>query len=47
MADMLGEPVHDHSLVLQLLTDLSPKFGHVQSLLSMQKLFPSFLDARS
>ncbi|EAZ18451.1 hypothetical protein OsJ_33978 [Oryza sativa Japonica Group] len=50
MADMLGdlgEPVHDRSLVLQHLTGLSPKFGHMQSLLSMQKPFPSFLDARS
>lgn len=50
MADMLGdlgEPVNDGSLVLQLLTGLNPRFRHMQSLITMQKPFPSFLDARS
>lgn len=43
----LGEPQSDRTLVLTLINGLSPKFGHMQSLLPMQQPFPSFIQARS
>ncbi|XP_062232780.1 uncharacterized protein LOC133930092 [Phragmites australis] len=43
----LGEPVSDRTLVLTMLKGLNDKFRHLQTILPMQKPFPTFVEARS
>lgn len=50
MADTLGDlgyPVRDRSLVLATLNGLNCKYDHMQTLITMQRPFPSFADMRS
>jgi len=50
MADALGdlgEPVHDHTLVLNVLRGLNEKYSHLASLIARQRPFPSFIDVRA
>ncbi|XP_062221362.1 uncharacterized protein LOC133920806 [Phragmites australis] len=43
----LSEPITDRTLVLTLLKGLNEKFRHLQTILPMQKPFPTFVEARS
>jgi len=50
MADALGdlgEPVHDRTLVLNVLRGLNEKYSHLASLIARQRPFPSFIDVRA
>ncbi|XP_062230074.1 uncharacterized protein LOC133927645 [Phragmites australis] len=43
----LGEPVTDRTIVLMLLKGLNERFCHLQTILPLQKPFPTFVEARS
>ena len=50
MADALadlGEPVHDHTLVLNILRGLNERFQFMAQFITRQKPFPSFADVRA
>jgi hypothetical protein len=50
MADSLrdlGEPVADRTLVLNLLRDLSPRYGHLKALIKRTVPFPTFHDVKN
>jgi hypothetical protein len=43
----LGEPVADHTLVLNLLRGLSPRYGHLKALIKRSVPFPTFHAVRN